>query len=150
MKHLYGILIIRDNNLASNVVKREVLQAIKLLVNCARSVSDMLHNQAISSTTLLIPSNGKGRPTCRHDLPMERLVYFVEHGFTCTKISEMLGMSLRTVRRRMSEYGISICQMYSNLSDHKLKLLNTEAHKSFPNAGYCHPGLVSKKRIQNT
>ena len=89
----------------------------------------MLQNQAVQSSTV-----SKGRP--RYNLPVEQLVYFVEHGFTCIKISELLGISLRTVRRRMSAYGISIRQMYSNLSDNELEVLITEAHESFPNAGY--------------
>ncbi len=135
LERLYGYLIhIHDNNLAPNVVKVEILQAVRQLINCLGSVYDMLQNEATSSTPSLVPNNGKGRP--RYDLPVEQLVYFVEHGFTCSKISDMLGISLRTVRRRMSEYGISIRQMYSNLSDHELKLLITEAHESFPNAGY--------------
>ncbi len=131
LERLYGYLIhIHDNNLAPNVVKvDEVLQAVRQLINCLGSVYDMLQNEATSSTPSLVPNNGKGR----YDLPVEQLVYFVEHGFTCSKISDMLGISLRTVCR---EYEISIRQMYSNLSDHELKLLITEAHESFPNVGY--------------
>ena len=60
----------------------------------------------------------------------------MENGFTCSKISKMLGISQRTVHHRMSEYGISIRQMYSNIADPELMELIAEAHISFPNAGY--------------
>lgn len=132
---LYGYLIhIHDNDLASNVVREEVLETLRQLINCVRALYDILQNQATSHIASLIDTNRKGRP--RYDLPMDQLVYFVEHGFTCSKISNMLGISLRTICRQMSEYGISIQKTYSNIGDLELKELITEAHESFPNAGY--------------
>ncbi len=125
-------------------MREEVLETLRQLIISVGSVSDILQSQATSNVTSLIASNGKGRP--RYDLPMDQLVYFVEHGFTCSRISEMLGISQRTIRRRMSEYGISIWQMYSSVTDPELKELITEAHESFPNAGYrfIHGWLMQK------
>ena len=48
----------------------------------------------------------------------------------------MLCISLSTLRRRMSEYGIRVRDTYSDISDIALKDLIIEAHLSFPNAGY--------------
>ena len=131
LEHLYGYLIhINDNGLAPNLVKEE---AMRRSINCLKEVLDILNDQALSLVTPLA-NNGKGRP--RYDLPMDQLVYLVENGFTCSKISKMLGILQRTVHRRMSEYGISICQMYSNIADPELMELIAETHISFPNAVY--------------
>ena len=75
-----------------------------------------------------------GRP--RYDLPREQLLYFIENGFSCNMISSMLGVSLSTTRRRLSEYVLSIRQTYSQISDGQLCNLVHLAHISFPNARY--------------
>ena len=48
----------------------------------------------------------------------------------------MLGVSLSTIRRRFSEYGLSIRQTYSQILDGQLHTLVHLAHISFPNIGY--------------
>jgi hypothetical protein len=134
---LYGYLIhIHDNDLASNVVRVEVLEMLRQLLKCVQDISELLHSQLqfTSHLSSLITTGRKGRT--RYDLPSDQLVYFVEHGFTCSKISDMLGISQRSIRRRMTEYGISIRQMYSNIGELELRELITEAHEPFPNAGY--------------
>ena len=79
------------------------------------------------------------------------MVYFVEPGLTCGKISEMLGVSLRTVRRRMTEFGICIRETYSNISDSELKEIITEGDEAFPNAGYRFiTGLAETEGIEDT
>ena len=72
----------------------------------------------------------------KYDLPRGQLLYFIEHGFTCSRISSMLGVSQSTLRRRMSEYGLSIRNTYSDISENELRDLIRQAHDSFPNAGY--------------
>ena len=48
----------------------------------------------------------------------------------------MLGVSLSTVRHRMSEYGLSIRQTYSTINDDELCDYIKEAQSEFPNYGY--------------
>ena len=88
----------------------------------------------MSFLTPSVPTIGRGRP--RYDVPRHQLINFVENGLTCKKISEMLDISQRTVRRRMSEFNISVQQLYSNIPDSELKQMIFEAHISFPNALY--------------
>ena len=131
---LYGYLIhINDNGLAPNVVNQELVETTRRLINCLKEVLDNVNNHQVMVTPL-IANNRRGRP--QYDLPMDQLIYLVENGFTGTKISQMFGISLRTVYHRMSEYGICIHQTYSDIADSQLKELITEAHLSFPNAGY--------------
>ena len=48
----------------------------------------------------------RGRPP--FDISEDQLVSLVDSGFTVPKISELLGISKRTVERRMSNFGIRI------------------------------------------
>lgn len=136
LERLYGYLIyISDNGHARNVAKEDVLETIRRFIHCVKDIHDIF-NVDQGSPFLRIPliEHGVGRP--RYDLPRDQLLYLLENGFTCDKVSKMLGISKRTVRRRMSEYGLSIRQMCSNIADPELKDLIVEAHISFPNAGY--------------
>ena len=47
----------------------------------------------------------------------------------------MLGVSVRTVHRRMSEYGLSITAQYTDLSDDDLDQLVTDIQDQFPMCG---------------
>ncbi len=63
----------------------------------------------------------------------------------------MLGVSQSTLRRRMSEYGLSIRNTYSDISENELRDLIRQAHDSFPNAGYRFVyGWLTQKRIKNS
>ena len=52
------------------------------------------------------------------------------------EISKLLGVSTRTVERRMSEYGLSIQGSYDGMNDNQLDDIVTGILKDFPNAGY--------------
>ena len=79
-------------------------------------------------------SGERGRPIFH--IGKEQLEYFLQHGFTGPDIAAMLGVSLRTVRRRISNFGLSIRGLYSNLSDVELDPLVTEICSAFPDIGY--------------
>ena len=49
-----------------------------------------------------------GRPSFQVHVEEEQLSYLVESGFTVPQISELLEVSMRTVERRMSHFGIRI------------------------------------------
>lgn len=53
-----------------------------------------------------------GRP--KYFLSRDQLEFLLSLGFNKTQLSEMLGMSARTIQRRMAEYGLSS----NNYSDH--------------------------------
>ena len=82
----------------------------------------------------VIVGNGPGRP--RYDIPRSQLLHLVDNGFTCPQICQMLGVSLRTIHRRMDEYGINITGTYSTLSDLELDTLIQDIRILFPNCGY--------------
>ena len=59
-----------------------------------------------------------GRP--RYDIPSEQVRFLLETKFTVPQISSLLGVSIRTIRRRMEEYSLSVRSFYSSLSDQEL------------------------------
>ena len=66
------------------------------------------------------------------------------------EISKFLGVSTRTVERRMSEYGLSIWGSYEGMNDNELDDIVTGILKDFPNAGYKKmTGLLLARRIRH-
>ena len=78
--------------------------------------------------------NHIGRP--RLDIRKEQLEYLLSLGFSCTRIATVIGVSLNTIRRRMTDYGLSITALYSNISDHELDSIVSQIKQEFPNCGY--------------
>lgn len=75
-----------------------------------------------------------GRP--RLDIPKEQLEYLLAVGFSGPQISMAIGASLSTVRRRMTEYGLTIGSLYSDVADHELDWIVSQIKVLFPNCGF--------------
>ena len=60
---------------------------------------------------------------------------FLVSKFTAPQISEMLGVSLRTVCRRMSQYSLSVSASYADLTDDELDELVKAIQDQFPMCG---------------
>ncbi len=74
-----------------------------------------------------------GRPPFM--IPREQLFFLIENNFTAPHIAEMIGVSLRTVHRRISEYGLSISARYSTLTDEELDQIVDDIQGQFPTCG---------------
>ena len=61
---------------------------------------------------------------------------FLEYKFTVRQISEMLGVSMSIVNRRLVEYELLTSQTYSTLTDEHLDQVTEEIITEFPNSGY--------------
>ena len=71
-----------------------------------------------------------GRPCML--ISLEQLSYLIENRFSVPQIAGMLGISIRTVRRRMTEFGLSITAQYSVLSDQELDEIVQMIRQQFP------------------
>ena len=78
-------------------------------------------------------TNGVGRP--RFQVPKEQLSLLMERRFTIPQIAELIGISTRTLHRRMSEYGLSIRSTYSELTEVELDDVILSIHEEFPMCG---------------
>lgn len=74
-----------------------------------------------------------GRP--KFCIGLEQLSMLLEHRFSVPQIADMLGVSVSTIRRRMTEYGLSVAATYSTLSDDDPDTLTKEIQQIFPMCG---------------
>ncbi len=74
-----------------------------------------------------------GRP--RFNIPRNQLSCLLEKRFTVPQIAGILGVSIRTVRRRMTEYDLSVRAYYSELNDDQLDRIVEEIQVQFPTCG---------------
>ena len=94
-----------------------------------------------------INTGGPGRP--RYSISREQLEHLLHLNFDCPTIAAMLGVSLRTVRRRMAEYHLSVSSCYTDIDDPELDHLVREIKVQFPNSGYrMMDGLLRQRGIR--
>lgn len=67
----------------------------------------------------VIPSGKTGRPC--FDISKERLEFLLEFDFTVPEIARLLDVSVRTIRRRMKELGLSVKQCFTDISEEDLQ-----------------------------
>ncbi|XP_073803827.1 uncharacterized protein [Danio rerio] len=65
----------------------------------------------------------------------EQLMFFLENQFKVPDIAQIFAVSVRTIRRRMTEYGLSVGQTYSEITDVQLAQLVSDYILHCPNAG---------------
>ena len=75
-----------------------------------------------------------GRPA--FEIPRETLKLFISYGFSLVKISEMLGVSAKTISRRIKDFGLKEeIPKYTNISNDDLDVRVSEIYREFPNCG---------------
>eukprot|EP00794_Sanderia_malayensis_P004281 gene4281-4849_t len=87
-----------------------------------------------SYTSPLVLTGIRGRPA--FNIPKKQLELYLSHGFSTEKISDMIGVGSRTIKRRMKEYSFEIGDLYSDESDERMDNLILQKMKDFPNCGY--------------
>ena len=74
-----------------------------------------------------------GRP--RFVINSGQLSMLLEHRFSVPQIADMFGVSISTIRRRMSDYVLSVGATYTDLDDEELDRLVREIQDQFPMCG---------------
>lgn len=112
-----------------------------LIPTLTNHIDDLIYE--INNTTLARPRRAyrcprisTGRGASRYDIQRSQLAYLVENYFSVPRISRMLGVSQRTVFRRLEVMNISIRSTYSNIRDDHLLQEVRALHFQFPRAGY--------------
>ena len=77
--------------------------------------------------------SARGRQNC---ISYDQLYYLLCNGFSAVDIASMLGTSLRTIRRRMSEFGLSRGMFYNKPTQQVLDAIVYDICQMFPNIGY--------------
>ena len=126
---LYRILLSLD---VSNQILETLCASLCLLQELNESLQNVASEHGYASQVL--QHGVVGRP--KLNITQEQLEHLLVLGFSGPSIADLLGVSLSTVRRRMSEYRLSIRSLYSVISDQELDKIVSEVKKEFPNCGY--------------
>ena len=81
----------------------------------------------------LVSNGTPGRP--RFEISFSLLKTLLEDGFAVPSIAGILGVSISTVRRRMSAFHLSVREMYSTISEDDLEKAISDIQFSHPNWG---------------
>ncbi|XP_070401378.1 uncharacterized protein [Nothobranchius furzeri] len=111
----------------------EIRQALQDLMG-----SVIEHNKQVqeaeNSSAVDTVSGEMGRP--RYYIEEERLKELLDMNLSVACISRLLGVSARTIERRMNEFGLSVRQRYSQISDDELDEAIQRIKTEMPTAGY--------------
>lgn len=94
---------------------QEVMQCLSHLCSVLSNRLDMRRTSSVVVSEIAGPT---GRP--KLIVSEQHLRHLIELGLTVPCISKLLGMSTRTVERRMHEFGITVRGTYSHLTDEEL------------------------------
>lgn len=119
-------------------VPSQVIQALQELFSLVRQQIEYTAPQT-EVTTL---ASRTGRP--KYNIEIETLSELCELNFSVHYIAKLLGVSCRTVSRRIREFGLST-KKYSNLSDQDLNRLVAQIKNEMPSAGF----RMVKGRLQS-
>ena len=135
LEFVYREMVVLEATSQLNAGQLQATDIIRKSLSTLRSLSDLRSMPANDWRTQVRPvSTGLvGRPCFQ--IPREQLSYLIENGFSVPQIADMIGVSVRTVRRRMDDYDLSIRAQYSALSDSELDSMVTEIQSQFPMCG---------------
>ena len=125
-----GLLFIRSMNSMDGEGSEVCMRVADKLVQWAFAIMSIIEDgDAIFESVVSVRQSiihymehtlrsSRGRPGIR--ILETQLIFYLENGFTISKISNLFGCSRRTIERRMHEYGLSARQIYSSISDSEL------------------------------
>ena len=125
-----------------NTGSSDVLEGVGMALSFLEELNHGWNESGYVSQILY--ENVRGRP--RLEVKQDQLEYLLHLGFKCPEIGEVLGVSLSAIRRRMSEFGLSVSALYSFITDRELDELVSQIKCEFPNCGYrlLHGHLMSR------
>lgn len=131
----YRELVVLDTTTRMSLSQRESCDIVRASLASFRMMQESNnHYQFLEQYCFLPVSSGLvGRPS--FDIPSDTLVFLIENRFTVPQIADIIGVSVRTVRRRMTSAGLSIRQQYSSISSQELDDLVRVIQHQFPMCG---------------
>ena len=116
----YRELVVLDLANELNNKQKEAIDIVRRCISDIRDLQDIYQVSEVRgrSSVLSVYAGGVGRP--QYDDPEQALEMLLENRFAFPQISNMMGVSVSTIRRRMSALGLSVRGYYSNLSDSEL------------------------------
>ena len=119
---------------ASDQCSTELLEAVGVGLSLLQDIQHSIEEGNARYEPPLLVNGLRGRP--RLDVTNQQLQYLLELGFSCPQIASVLGVSLSTVRRRMTDFNLSVTAQYSQITDTELDAVVKDIKVLFPNCGY--------------
>ena len=132
LEFCYREMVILDSLHQLSAIQRGCLDHTRNALTTLRLLQEESNNNFRRPVHAML-SEGPGRPTLL--ISEEQLTFLVESNFTVPQIATVLGVSVRTVRRRMTDYGLSIRMQYAVLSDQELDGIVSAIQEQFPMCG---------------
>ena len=107
---------------------------IELLQVARRFLAELNQEPCYGFQPLKMFTACKGRP--RYEIPSEQLELFLNYGFSMKQMGEMIGVSSKTIYRRLKELGLSIRDNFTVIESGHLDSLIVGILTEFPNCGY--------------
>ena len=130
-------------------VLSSVVGVIRHCLQLTRELQLMCSSGNQCSNAVVSNDGSVGRP--RYVVEQESLEMLLENRFTVPQIANILGVSISTVRRRMSEFSLYVRDLYSDITDNELDVMVSGIQRQYPMWGnrQMHGYLVSQGcRIQ--
>ena len=124
-----------DQGLWHQVLPEGLLETLMDLFNTLMKISFAPGPEIISNKPLTVQDASRpGRPA--FDIPRETLKFYLNYGFTNAMVAQMLGISAKTVSRRLKEFGLrEEISKYTDITNEDLDKIVSEIYKDFPNCG---------------
>ena len=113
-------------------MNNELDQLLELLAQAAVVASNSRNPTSPIEVPVIV--GARGRP--KYQIEVNHLESLLDIGFTVPLISILLGVSQRTVERRMAQFGLRVRDRYSGISDTDLDSIVGGILQQFPTAGY--------------
>lgn len=114
----------------ASTLSQGIIQALQELFGLIRQHLDSTApDTAVGSVIGL-----RGRP--RFAVERQQLAEMLQTNLSVPCIAELQGVSVRTIFRRMREFGVSVSELYSSISDEELDNMVTTTKNDMPTAGY--------------
>ena len=135
MEFVYRELIVLETTAQLSPIQCQATEIVRSCLSRMRSLYELRNmrenNPGFQVTSVL--TGMVGRP--RLEVSYEQLSFLIENRFSVPQIADMVGVSVRTIRRRMSECGLSIQAQYASITDSELDTMVSEVQRQFPMCG---------------
>lgn len=110
-------------------ISHEIIQALQEVIELVRQPSYSTASHAVVDSTVGL----RGRP--RFAIEREELVEMLQTNLPVHHIAKMMGVSTRTIFRRMNDFGLSVSGLYSSIADEELDNAVRAIKDDMPAAG---------------
>lgn len=117
----------------------EQIGGVSEITNALKNLHDAVQLEIDVSTTPIVEQQVQVGPRAGQPkivVEQEKLKYLLDTHLPVSCIAKCLGVSRRTLYRRMQEFGLSVRGSYSTMTDEELDTIISGIKSQMPNSGY--------------